>query len=73
MRLDDLCETKLRNYAILAHDVLRSYDLAHLVLAALDKKTEGDRAVRYLQRLVEKLSPCECRIVHNLKFTQDLQ
>jgi len=52
MHLEDLSETKLRNYAILAHDVLRSYDLAHLVLSALDSKTGGGRAAGYLQRLV---------------------
>jgi hypothetical protein len=52
MYLDDLSETKLRNYAILAHDVLRSYDLAHLVLAALDRKTGGSRAADYIRRLV---------------------
>jgi protein O-GlcNAc transferase len=51
MHLDDLSEAKLRNYAVLAHDVLRSYDLAHLVLLALDNRTRGDRAARYLRRL----------------------
>jgi FkbM family methyltransferase len=51
MHLEDLSETKLRNYAILAHDVLRSYDLAHLVLSALDKRTGGARAADYLKRL----------------------
>ena len=53
MRLVDLSEAKLRNYAILAHDLLRSYDLAHLVLSALDNRTGGDHAVHYLRRLVE--------------------
>jgi FkbM family methyltransferase len=57
MHLEDLSEAKLRNYAILAHDVLRSYDLAHLVLSALDSKTEGGRAVDYLQRLVGNNPP----------------
>jgi protein O-GlcNAc transferase len=52
MHLEGLSETKLRNYAILAHDILRSYDLAHLVLSALDSKTGGGRAADYLQRLV---------------------
>lgn len=51
MRLDDLSETKLRNYAILAHDVLRSYDLTHLVLSALDSRTGRNRAAHYLGRL----------------------
>ena len=36
MRLDEISEAKLRHYANLAHDVVRSYDLAHLVLSALD-------------------------------------
>jgi len=57
MRLGDLSETKLRNYAILAHDVLRSYDLAHLVLSALDSRTGGGRAADYLQRLAGNNPP----------------
>jgi FkbM family methyltransferase len=57
MHLDGLTESKLRNYAILAHDVLRSYDLAHLVLSALDKRTGGSRAADYLRRLVENDPP----------------
>jgi FkbM family methyltransferase len=57
MHLDGLTETKLRNYAILAHDVLRSYDLAHLVLSALDRKTKGSRAADYLRRMVENDPP----------------
>jgi protein O-GlcNAc transferase len=57
MHLDGLEETKLRNYAILAHDILRSYDLAHLVLSVLDKKTGGSRASDYLRRLVENDPP----------------
>jgi FkbM family methyltransferase len=57
MHLEDLSEAKLRNYAILAHDVLRSYDLAHLVLSALDSRTGGGRAADYLQRLVGSNPP----------------
>jgi FkbM family methyltransferase len=57
MHLEDLSEAKLRNYAILAHDVLRSYDLAHLVLSALDSRTGGGRAADYLQRLVGNNPP----------------
>ncbi len=53
MDLEALSEAKLRNYAILAHDVVHSYDLAHLVLSALDNKTGGGLAARYLNRLVE--------------------
>jgi protein O-GlcNAc transferase len=51
MHLENLSETKLRNYAILAHDVVRSYDLAHLVLSALDDKTGRGYAANYLKRL----------------------
>jgi len=51
MRLDALDETKLRKYAILAHDLLQSYDLAHLVLEALDRRTGGGLAPAYLSRL----------------------
>jgi hypothetical protein len=57
MRLEDLSEAKLRNYAILAHDVLRSYDLAHLALSALDDKTGGRHAADYLRRLTASGSP----------------
>lgn len=53
MHLEDLSEAKLRNYAILAHDILRSYDLAHLVISALDSKTGTHRAADYLRRLEE--------------------
>lgn len=51
LRLDALPEHKLRNYAILAHDVLNSFDLAHVVLAELDRRQGGNLAARYLQRL----------------------
>lgn len=57
MRLDALDETKLRKYAILAHDLLNSYDLAHLVLAALDRKTGGTLAPVYLSRLGMGVKP----------------
>ena len=51
MRLDALDETKLRKYAILAHDLLQSYDLAHLVLGELDRRTGAALAAAYLSRL----------------------
>jgi len=51
MHLEDLPESKLRNYAILAHDVVRSYDLAHLALSALGNKTGKGIADDYLKRL----------------------
>jgi protein O-GlcNAc transferase len=53
MRLEDLPELKLTKYAVLAHDLLQSYDLAHLVLSALDRKAGGGLAAAYLSRLVE--------------------
>jgi FkbM family methyltransferase len=52
MRLDALDAAKLRNYAVLAHDLLNSFDLAHLVLSTLDRKTGSQLAPAYLQRLV---------------------
>jgi FkbM family methyltransferase len=51
MHLAALDELKLRKYAVLAHDLYTSIDLAHLVLQALDHKTGGDWAPRYLARL----------------------
>lgn len=57
MRLEELDEIKLRKYAVLAHDLLRSHDLAHLVLAALDQKTGGSLAPAYLERLKEGGEP----------------
>jgi FkbM family methyltransferase len=51
MHLESLSEVKLRNYAILAHDLLNSYDLAHLVLSALDRSTKGNLAAAYLRKL----------------------
>ena len=51
MRLESLPERKLRNYAILAHDLLSSYDLAHLVLAALDRSAKSNLAAAYVKRL----------------------
>lgn len=49
MHLDRLDALKLVKYAVLAHDMLHSYDLAHLVLAALDQQTGGSLAPAYLQ------------------------
>jgi FkbM family methyltransferase len=51
MHLESLSEVKLRNYAILAHDVLGSYDLAHLVLAALDRSAKSSLAAAYVRKL----------------------
>lgn len=51
MRLDALAPAKLRKMAALLHDIVASYDLAHLVLCAMDRQTGGDTASRYLKRL----------------------
>ncbi len=51
MRLEQLEPIKLLKYAVLAHDVLASFDLAHLVLQALDHKSGGSFAAQYLARL----------------------
>jgi len=51
MRLDELPATKLRNFAIIAHDVLQSYDLAHLILAAFDKKKGSSLSSQYVDRM----------------------
>jgi FkbM family methyltransferase len=51
MRLDELDAVKLRKFAVLAHDLLGSYDLAHLVLEALDRRSGGSHAAQYLGRL----------------------
>lgn len=52
MHLEDLPEIKLQKYAVLAHDLLHSFDLAHLVLVALDRKTGSNIAPAYLKNLV---------------------
>lgn len=51
MQLEMLTPEKLRNYAVLAHDVLKSYDLAHHVLEALDRKTGSQLVAAYIQLL----------------------
>jgi len=51
MRLEGMSTSRLRNYAIIAHDLLQSYDLAHLVLTALDRSTEGSIADEYVRKL----------------------
>jgi FkbM family methyltransferase len=39
MELERLTVDKLRRYAVLAHDVLRSFDLVHLILSELDRRS----------------------------------
>ncbi|MHB1140928.1 MAG: FkbM family methyltransferase [Sulfuricaulis sp.] len=52
MHLEGLPEIKLQKYAVLAHDLLHSFDLAHLVLTALDRKAGSNIAAAYLQKLI---------------------
>jgi FkbM family methyltransferase len=52
MKLESVPTGKLRNYAILAHDILNSFDLAHLVLSALDQRQGSQIADAYLKRLL---------------------
>ena len=54
MRLDELSADKLLKYAVLAHDLLHSYDLTHLVLSALDCKAGSELADLYLGRLTNQ-------------------
>jgi FkbM family methyltransferase len=49
MALDYLSEAKLKKLAVIANDILSSFDLAHLILVALDKNMGSDFASRYLQ------------------------
>jgi FkbM family methyltransferase len=51
MNLESLSVTKLQKYAVLLHDIVRSYDLAHFVLTALDQKTGSSLAEKYLNQL----------------------
>lgn len=50
MQLNALPPEKLKKFAVLAHDVLQSYDLAHLVLEALDARQGSDKAQEYRDR-----------------------
>lgn len=52
MHLVDMPEIKLRKYAILAHDLFQSYDLAHLAITAIDKKTGKNLASDYMHKVI---------------------
>ena len=41
---------KLQKLAVIANDILSSFDLAHLILDVLDKNRGGDFAARYLHK-----------------------
>jgi len=51
LHFERLTPAKLKAYAVLMHDVVGSYDLAHLVLCELDKRAGSDHAKRYLRLL----------------------
>lgn len=51
--LDALTDDKLAKYAVLMHDLLQSFDLAHLALLVLDRRTGGGLAERYMRQLGE--------------------
>jgi FkbM family methyltransferase len=51
MHLQAIDDVKLRKYAVLAHDILGSIDLAHLLLQTLDQKNGTDLSPRYVARL----------------------
>lgn len=51
MRLESIPTLKLKKYAVLAHDILESFDLCHLLLEEIDRRERGNLALRYLQRL----------------------
>ncbi len=53
MKLQDLSESKLCKYAILAHDFLGSYDLAYRVLLTLDLKTGSNLCTAYAKQLAQ--------------------
>lgn len=52
MHLGRLAEHKLERYAVLLHDVVGSFDLAHRVLRELDRRRGGRLADEYARRLV---------------------
>lgn len=53
LRLRHLSDIKLKKFAVIAHDIFKSYDLAHLILQTLDSNAGGDFSTRYMQRFGE--------------------
>jgi len=53
MHLDRLPPTKLKNMAMLLHEIVGAYDLAYVVLQEMDRQSGSDFAPRYLRRLRE--------------------
>ncbi|MDZ4852006.1 MAG: FkbM family methyltransferase [Pirellulaceae bacterium] len=57
MRLDELSIPKLKNFAVIIHDIFRSYDLAHLILQTMDRKANTRLANAYMARLMNPVPP----------------
>ena len=51
LRFDELPMDKLKKLAVLLHEVIRSFDLCHLVLKAIDARCGGDFATRYFKAI----------------------
>lgn len=49
MELDKLSEQKLLKYAVIMHEIFRSWDLCHLVLAEYDRKTGINLSHKYMK------------------------
>jgi FkbM family methyltransferase len=54
MRLQQVTELKLLRYALISHDLIGSYDLAHYVLTELDRRNGAGLAKAYLERLMQQ-------------------
>jgi FkbM family methyltransferase len=53
--IEQMPAVKVLKTALILHEVYRSYDFCHWVLAVYDRCTGGDCAVRYLRRLTGQL------------------
>jgi hypothetical protein len=51
MQLETMDSEKMMRYALLAHHLLSSFDLAHLLLMEADQRCNGNRAELYLADL----------------------
>ncbi len=54
MKLEELSLLQLKKYAILAHEVVRSPDLVHLILSTLDAKAGTNYVAMYEDRLFNR-------------------
>lgn len=55
MKLEELSPLQLTKYAILAHEVVRSYDLVHLILSTLDRTSGSSYLTKYEDRLFNRV------------------